>query len=241
MTKVTIFNEYWHEQNREDIREIYPNGIHTAIADFLRSDDVEVRTFTLFDENKEYDPSCGLTEEILKDTDVLIWWGHMHHEKVSDEVVKMVQRNVLEGMGAIFLHSAHISRPFMALMGTSGSLGWRTNEKERLWNICPTHPIMKGIGKFVDLPAEEMYGECFDIPKPDDLLMIGVYSSYEVFRSACTWNRGYGKVFYFQPGHEEYPTYYIPEVQKIIKNAVEWAKPIFRAELSCPRIKKVEL
>ena len=126
-------------------------------------------------------------------------------------------------------------------MGTTCSLKWRDGEKERLWNINPTHPIMKGVGEYVDIPAEEMYGERFDIPTPDELLMIGAFSSHEVFRSACTWQRGYGKVFYFQPGHETNPTYYIPEIQTIIKNAVYWAKPVLREAIQCPKYPKIEL
>ena len=63
-----------------------------------------------------------------------------------------------------------------------------------------------------------MYGEFFDIPKPDELVFIGGFSGGEVFRSGCVWNRGYGKVFYFQPGHETYRSYYDPDIRRIIQN-----------------------
>ncbi len=241
MIKVTIFNEFKHEQEDPKIREVYPDGIHGALKEFLESDDVTVHTVVEYDENLELIPNCGITEELLADTDVLIWWGHCAHQFVPDEVVEMCYNHILQGMGAIFLHSAHFSKLFKKLMGTTCSLKWRGGEKERLWNINPAHPIMQGIEDYFDIPAEEMYGERFDIPTPDELLMIGTYTSHEVFRSACTWQRGYGKTFYFQPGHETDPTYKIPEVQTIIKNAVQWAKPALRQEITCPRYEKIEL
>lgn len=241
MIHVTVFNEFCHEQNEERIKEIYPKGIHTAIADFLSKEaDMSVRTVTLYDENNQVHPDCGITDTLLKETDVLMWWGHMRHGEVSDEVVRKVCDNVLCGMGAIFLHSGHHSKPFKTLMGTSCNLSWRDGEKERLWNICPSHPIMQNVGSFIDLQDEEMYGECFDIPTPDELLMIGTYGSHEVFRSACTWRRGKGNIFYFQPGHEAYPTYYNPEIQNILKNAIRWAAPKYREDaLVCPQVEPI--
>ena len=241
MIKVTIFNEFKHEQESEKVKAVYPNGIHSEIKSFLESKDVMVRTVTEYDENLELIPNCGITDELLSDTDVLIWWGHAGHTFVPDEVAEMAYNHVLNGMGAIFLHSAHHSKLFKKLMGTTCNLKWRDGERERLWNINPVHPIMNGIGEYVDIPAEEMYGERFDIPTPDELLMIGAYTSHEVFRSACTWQRGYGKIFYLQPGHESNPTYKIPEIQKIIKNAVQWAKPVLREEIPCPHYEKIEL
>ena len=242
MLKVTVFNENYHEVVRPEVREIYPKGIHGTIADFLKSDDIEVTTVTLYDENCDLHPDCGITNELLEDTDVIIWWGHCRHEEVSDEVVDMVHNHILCGMGAIFLHSAHHSKLFKKLMGTSCNLNWRCSEKERLWNINPAHPIMAGISDYVDIPEEEMYGERFQIPKPDDILMLGTYSSHEVFRSACVWQRVYGKIFYFQPGHETYPIYHMEEIQQIIKNAVNWAKPLYREKkLVCPLSERIEL
>ena len=234
MIRVTVWNEYVHERSDEKVKEIYPNGIHGAIADFLKSDDIEVRCATLDDEE------CGLTKEVLDNTDVLLWWGHMCHNKVPDEVAMRVRDAVLEGMGAIFLHSAHHSKPFRFLMGTSCNLGWREDgDLERVWISKPSHPIVQGIDRYFEIPHEEMYGEPFDIPEPDQLIMMGWYEGGEVFRSGCCYNRGNGRVFYFQPGHESYPTYYIPEVQRIIKNAVHWAAPTYRAPLDCPHVKKI--
>lgn len=229
MIKVTVWNEYRHEKSDEDVKAVYPDGIHNCIKGFLESDEIKVRTATL-DE-----PECGLTEEVIKDTDVLIWWGHMAHHEVPDEIAVRVQQAVLKGMGLIVLHSGHHSKPFRLLMGTTCDLTWRDGDRERVWCTNPTHPIAAGIPESFELENEEMYGEHFSIPKPDDVVFTGWFAGGEVFRSGCTFIRDHGKVFYFQPGHEEYPTYKNEYVQRIIKNAVEWAKPtVRRDELFCP-------
>jgi len=235
MIKVTVWNEFHHEREKDEIKTIYPDGMHKTIADFLNCDDITVRTATLLDEE------CGLTQEILNDTDVLIWWGHCKHSLVPDEVAQHVRDAVLGGMGFIPLHSSHHSKPFKLLMGTSCNLSWRDDgDFERIWVCNPAHPIVQGIDRYIKLPHEEMYGEPFDIPEPDQLIMIGTYEGGEVFRSGCCYQRGAGKIFYFQPGHESYPTYYIPEIQRIIKNAVYWAKPTIRTKLDCPQVRKLE-
>ncbi|MDY3929991.1 MAG: ThuA domain-containing protein [Clostridia bacterium] len=233
MIRVTVWNEFYHEREMENVKAIYPEGIHKAIADFLgKEDDIEVRTATLIEEN------CGLSDEILESTDVLIWWGHAHHNDVPDELVAKIRDEVLKGMGMIFLHSAHHSKPFKALMGTSCNLSWRDGESERIWVVDPGHPIAQGLGKYFEIPHEEMYGEPFGIPEPDKLVFLGWYGSGEVFRSGCCYRRENGRIFYFQPGHESNPTYHIPEVQTVIKNAVRWAAPVYRAkELVCPCVK----
>jgi len=236
MINVTVWNEFYHEKNHEQARETYPYGIHECIKSFLQSDEFQVRTATLDDEE------CGLTQEVLDDTDVLIWWAHMKHDDVPDKIVKRVQDSVLKGMGVIFLHSAHLSKPFKALMGTTCNLSWREDgDLERVWVINPAHPIAKGLGRYIELPHEETYGEPFGIPEPDELVFIGSFEGSEVFRSGCCWKRGNGKIFYFQPGHETNPTFKIREVQQVIKNAVEWCKPELRsAELDCPHIQKIQ-
>lgn len=232
MIKVTVWNEFHHEKTDENIKKVYPDGIHAVIADFLRSDDISVRTATLDDEN------CGITRELLDDTDVLIWWGHCRHGDVPDEVAELVKDAVLRGMGIIFLHSAHHSKPFRALMGTSCNLCWREDgDLERVWTVDPSHPIAAGIGKYFEIPQEEMYSEPFGIPEPDKLVFLGWYEGGEAFRAGCCWRRENGKVFYFQPGHESYPTYYIKEVQTVIRNAVYWAKGDYRIPaLECPHV-----
>lgn len=232
--KILIWNEYRHEKTEEKIRKVYPNGIHETIAEFLRADGHEVRVATLDDENH------GITKEILDDTDVLFWWGHMAHGEVPDEVAYMVRDAVLDGMGAVFLHSAHHSKPFRYLLGTSCNLCWReSHDSERLWVIEPSHPITRGIDRSFFLPEEETYGEPFVIPTPDKLLLIGSYSGGEVFRSGCLYERGNGKIFYFQPGHEAFPTYYVPEVQTILRNAARFVAPTEKIRVTCPHVRHI--
>ncbi|MBQ7108738.1 MAG: ThuA domain-containing protein [Clostridia bacterium] len=243
MIRVTIFNENWHEVFQEEVRKLYPDGMHGAIKDFLgKNDDIEVQCVTMYNDKGEMDATCGITDELLENTDVLIWWSHGKYIDVADETVQKVCKAVNCGMGAIFLHSAHISKPFSRLMGTTCYLSWREDGNERLWNICPSHPIMQGVGEYFDLKPEEVYAEPFDVPAPEELLMIGAYATCEVFRSACTYQRGNGRIFYFQPGHESYPTFYNENVQKIITNAVRWVAPTYRfKERLCPEIFPIEL
>ena len=223
MIKVTVWNEYLHEQRQEKVRAIYPAGIHSCIAEFLKKDkNILVRTATLAE------PEHGLTEEVLADTDVLIYWGHMAHGDFSDEIAKRVQNHVLGGMGLIALHSAHFAKIMGLLMGTSMTLRWKHGDRERLFVTAPYHPIAQGIPAQFDIPMEEMYGEYFDIPKPDDVIFTGWFAGGEVFRSGCTFQRGRGRIFYFQPGHEEYPIYHMPEIQQILSNAVYWCAEVKR-------------
>ncbi len=221
MIRVTVWNEYKHEREYEEIHKVYPEGIHGCIAGFLKSEkDFEVQTAT-FDM-----PEHGLTEEVLQATDVLIIWSHALQEEFSDEVAQRVCKHVLSGMGLVALHSSHFSKIMKKLLGTSMTLKWRHGDKEKLWCIAPTHPIAAGVPPMVEIPQEEMYGEYFDIPKPDDVIFTGWFSGGEVFRSGCTFTRGYGKIFYFQPGHEEYPVYYMPQIQKIIINGIRFCAPV---------------
>lgn len=236
MIRVTIWNEYYHEKSEAAIAEVYPQGIHEALASFLsEEEDFFVRTATL------EEPDCGLPDSVLEDTDVLIWWGHMNHHMVSDDLASRVRDRVLKGMGFIPLHSSHFCKPFKLLMGTSCSLRWRDDDRERIWCVNPGHPIAEGLPEYFELEHEEMYGEHFDIPQPDDLIFVGWFKGGEVFRSGCTFERGYGKIFYFQPGHEAFATYYNPYVKKIIKNAVRWAAPrTWRKDLSAPMTESPE-
>lgn len=220
---VTVWNENRHEQKNPVVRDIYPKGIHGAIAGFIEEAGHRVQTATLDQ------PEHGLTDDVLNDTDVMIWWGHLAHEEVDDAIVEKVKNRVLDGMGLLVLHSGHFSKIFKSLMGTGCDLKWReADEKERLWVIEPSHPITEGIGEYIELEKEEMYGEHFDIPAPDELIFMSWFEGGEVFRSGCTYKRGSGKVFYFRPGHETYPTYHNEDIQTVIKNAVKWAAPAKR-------------
>jgi trehalose utilization protein len=219
--RVLVWNENVHERENAIVREIYPKGIHGTIAEALQEDvDLSVATATLGD------PEHGLTKDVLDKTDVLLWWGHAAHGKVSNEAVERVVERVWEGMGFIALHSSHYSRPFQRLMGTSCSLTWReAGEKERLWVCNPGHPITRGIDRYFEIENTEMYGEPFAIPTPEEMVFISWFEGGEVFRSGCTWKRGNGKIFYFGPGHEVYPIYHHPIVHLVLRNAVKWAAP----------------
>lgn len=221
--RVTVWNEFRHEKDtNHPASKIYPDGMHAAIAKALNSQPgIKARTATL-DE-----PEHGLTEAVLAETDVLTWWGHMAHGEVQDETVERVARRVWDGMGLIVMHSGHFSKIFKRLMGTSCDLKWReADDRERLWVVEPGHPIATGLDHCFELPKEEMYGERFDIPKPDELVFIGWFEGGEVFRSGCCWTRQKGRIFYFQPGHESYPTYYDENVVKVLTNGVRWAAPL---------------
>lgn len=223
--RLTIWNEHRHEQLDEQVQHIYPDGMHQAIAQGM-PDDFDIR-FALLDE-----PSNGLPQDRLDETDVLIWWGHRAHGDVADDTVERVYKRVLEGMGLVVLHSGHFSKIFKKLMGTTCDLKWRVagpqGERERLWVVNPSHPIAEGIGEYIELDQEEMYGEHFDIPDPDQLVFASWFEGGELFRSGCCWHRGHGKIFYFRPGHETFATFFNSDVRRVIANGVRWAAPVRR-------------
>lgn len=217
--RVRVWNENIHERAEEDVRRIYPEGIHGAVATGLRQHlaNAEVSIGTL-DE-----PHHGLPPDALGRTDVLVWWGHIGHDAVPDGVAAAVQQRVLDGMGLVVLHSGHLSKPFVRLMGTGCNLRYREGEdRELVWTVNPSHPIADGVPSPVVIPTQEMYGEFFDIPAPDELVFVSSFTGGEVFRSGCCFRRGKGRIFYFSPGHETHPVYHQAEVQLVIANAVRW-------------------
>lgn len=224
--RVTVWGENFHENSDSDragMAERYPEGMHGAIAAGLREllgDQVEVRIAT------RDQPEHGLTDEVLGSTDVLTWWGHAAHGEIDDAVVTKVHQRVLGGMGLLALHSAHYSKIFIRLMGTSCSLAWRNSaDTELVWTVSPGHPISQCVPQPIVIDEQEMYGEFFDIPAPDEQIFLSTFSGGEVFRSGCTWRRGLGKVFYFSPGDQEYPVYHHPDIKRVLANAVQWARP----------------
>ncbi len=228
--RITIWNENVHESRGDAIVAAnYPDGIHGAIAaglsrHFADSDDV-VRTATL------QQPEHGLTEQVLAETDVLLWWAHIAHDEVADEVVERVHRRVLEGMGILVLHSGHYSKIFQRLTGSTASLLWRNDgERELVWTIATGHPIAAGIPSPLVIDRQEMYGEPFDIPVPDELVFVSSFDGGEVFRSGVTYRRGNGRVFYFSPGDQEYPVYHHAEIIQVLANGIRWAAPTQAAD-----------
>ncbi|MDQ0865309.1 ThuA domain-containing protein [Arthrobacter globiformis] len=235
--RVTVWGENRHEQHQPHVAETYPDGMHTTIREGIEENlgpRTEVATVTLDD------PEHGLTEERLRNTDVLVWWGHAAHGEVADEVVERVHRHVLAGMGLVVLHSGHWSKIFGKLMGTTCTLRWRSErDREIVWTVDPTHPIAQGVPHPFIIPEQEMYGEHFDIPAPDELIFLSTFSGGEVFRSGCTFKRGYGKIFFFSPGDQDYPVYHHKDVRRVIANGVEWARTV-RPERTDPVLLRYE-
>jgi trehalose utilization protein len=221
--RVVVWGENRHEQVEPSVAERYPDGMHGAIADGVREwlrDRASITTHTL-DE-----PEHGLTSDVLDETDVLVWWGHAAHGDVADEIVERVHRHVLAGMGLVVLHSGHWSKIFMKLMGTTCTLRWRSeHDRELVWTVNPQHPIARGIPNPIVIPEQEMYGEYFDVPTPDELIFISGFTGGEVFRSGMTYRRGFGRIFYFSPGDQDFPVYHHPDVNHVIANGIEWARP----------------
>ncbi|WP_089773126.1 ThuA domain-containing protein [Ruania alba] len=235
--RVLVWGENRHEQIEPHVAEIYPDGMHATIAEGIREnlgDAVQVSTVTLDD------PEHGLTEEVLAATDVLVWWGHAAHGEVRDDVVDRVHRHVLDGMGLLVLHSGHWSKIFGKLMGTSCTLRWRSEEdRELVWTVDPTHPIAQGVPNPIIIDQQEMYGEFFDIPAPDELIFISSFTGGEVFRSGCTFKRGHGKIFFFSPGDQDFPVYHHEHVRTVIANGVAWAHTV-RPKRTTPTLLRYE-
>jgi trehalose utilization protein len=216
--RVLVWNEHIHERQDDAVRAVYPAGIHDAVARAIREHlgEAAVATATLDD------PGHGLAG--LDEADVLVWWGHLGHDLVPDEAAARVQQRVLAGMGLVVLHSGHLSKPFVRLMGTSCNLRWReADDRELVWTVSPSHPIAQGVPPVFSIPRQEMYGEHFDIPAPDELVFLSSFTGGEVFRSGCCFRRGRGRIFYFSPGHETYPVYHQAEVRRVVANGVVWA------------------
>jgi trehalose utilization protein len=221
--RVLIWNEHVHERDRPDVAALYPDGIHGVLEAAVRAhvEGVSVGVGTLAD------PEQGLGQEALDAADVLVWWGHVAQEAVTDAAAERVRARVLAGMGLVVLHSGHISKPFRLLMGTSCFLRWREGtDRHLVWTVAPGHPIAAGVPSPIAIEHDEMYSEPFDVPQPDELVFVSGFSGGEVFRSGCCFRRGAGRIFYFSPGHETFPVYHHPDVGRVIANAVRWAAPV---------------
>lgn len=211
----------WSE--RTEPTTVYPAGINGLLAGYLsKQPGITAKAATLTDDDQ------GISDAVLANTDVLIWWGHQKHAQVRDDRVDAVVRRVKEnGLGVIALHSAHYSKILKKTLNTSGDLGgWGDGGQETVYVVNPAHPIAKGITDFA-LPREEYYDEPFGIPEPSALVFLSVFSNPDKgkvrrFRSGACFEVGKGRLFYFRPGHEEYPTFFDETVQKVIHNATLW-------------------
>lgn len=232
---VTVWNENFDEMNQEpDVLAVHPNGIHETVADILRGMNdpgIQVTTATLDQ------PECGLPDSVLEQTDVLVWWSHKRHEQVPDALAEKIHHRILKGMGFIALHSSHYCKVLKRLLGTTCDLSWRDNSYERMFCVAPAHPIAEGVPPEFEVGIDEMYSEPFDIAPPDELVFLAWFDTGNLFRAGCTWKRGYGKVFYFQPGHETNRSYENPHIRRILQNAVRWAySPARRGQFGSPHV-----
>ncbi len=238
MIRVTIWNEFYHERTREEIKAVYPNGIHAAIAEAFEGNE----RFTVLTATQN-EPGQGLPDEVLNNTDVLFWWGHAKHAEVDDALVERIAKRVRDGMGIIVLHSGHNSKIFKRLMATECRFKWWVDgdgDHERLFNVMPGHAITADLPETFELPHEETYCKYFSIPQPDELIFMGWFSGGGVLRSGCCWNHGSGKIFYFQPGHEEFPIYYDKNIRKVLVNAAAWAAPNGNAAMTYGHLEPFE-
>jgi len=216
MSKINV--TVWNENAQAEQYIPYPEkGIHGEIAGFLSErPEFSVKTATLDQ------PGQGFTDELIDTTDVLVWWGHLKHADVSNELVAKLKKRVLGGMGLIALHSSHYAKLFTSLLGSSCSLYAGPEMKEILWTLDPAHEIARGVPAKVEF-TDEVYGERFDIPEPDRLVFASWFEQGQLFRSGAVFYRGNGRIFYFQPGHETLPVYRDEHIRRIITNAVFWA------------------
>ncbi len=220
----------WSEQTEP--REIYPTGISGALANHLnKQKNIEAKLAQISD------PGLGLTEEALNNTDVLIWFGHKRHNDVPDEVVNRVVKHIRErGMGFIALHSAHFSKPLKAALQATGSWSSYVNfaKPEQVWVVLPKHPIAKGIQDFT-VPKTEIYTEPFDVPTPEAVIMEGTWETGHRNREVMVWTLDKGRFVYIRPGHEEFPIFFMPEMQKLVHNSVLWAGKKTHASTNLPK------
>jgi len=213
----------WSE--RTEPVAVYPNGINGAVAEFLAKDKgLSVKTANITD------PDLGVSDAVLDQTDVLIWFGHQKHAEVPEAVIQRIVAHIRDkGMGYLPLHSSHYALPFKAalnaILETKDVGSWRDyiNDGKPLEIIVAdsTHPIAKGVKNFT-IPKTERYVEPFQVPGAETVVFNGTYADGQHARQGLCWTLGQGRIFYWRPGHEEYPIFFQPEVQKIITNAVHW-------------------
>ena len=67
-----------------------------------------------------------------------------------------------------------------------------------------------------------MYDEPFHVPDADAILFRENWRGGGRFPGGMLWNLGEGKVFYFRPGHEQFPVFKEKNIMTILDNAVRW-------------------
>ena len=222
--RVTVWSEGLDPIIEPKAVACYPNDINTAIGEFLAAnEDLEVALHSLNEAGN------GLSQEILDNTDVLVWWSHLYNDQLSDEAAARVVNAVLDGMGLVLLHSSLHSKPARMLLGKCSNRGKyrEVGERERVWLVNRSHPVAQGLPReYIEVENTEMYGEPYGIPEPEDLVFISWFEGGEVLRSGVSWHRGAGRIIFFAPGHEEFPVYYSPEIQTVVTNAVRWVRRV---------------
>ena len=224
-------------------KKVYPKDINTSIAVGLRK---ALPTWEVVEADIDQ-PDQGLSDELLKRCDVLIWWGHKKHGKVDNKLAdKIVKRVKDDGMGFISLHSAHFAKPnikLMSVMKTDPELFKKVRPKRvAAWGaykgdsltlkikvLDKKHPIAKGVDETFTVVHHERYSDPYAVPKAEAIVFSGEATlkngKTDVSQQGFCWTIGKGKMFYFQPGHETNPIFDDKNVQKIMANAVTWAAP----------------
>jgi trehalose utilization protein len=212
---------------------IYPKDINAAIVEGLKADK-RFANDTIIAASLN-DPDQGINDELLAKTDVLLWWGHKKHAKVSDELTAKIKQRWMDGkMGFIGLHSAHFAKPNKALMGTACSFScYRTDcTKTKVTVTDKTHPIAAGVPETFTVENGERYGDPYIVPAGYTCVFEGLSSlkdgKTDNAKMVFAWenvNGSKSRFVYFQLGHETNPIYFDPNVRTIVANATEWVMP----------------
>ena len=190
--RVTVWGENVHEQRDEPVRAIYPDGMHATIAAGLRAVLGEERRRAHRDARSS--PSTASARRCSPRPTCSPGGATPRTTRSTTRSSTRVHEAVLGGMGLIALHSAHYSKIFKRADGhVAAALRWRNEgERELVWTVAPGHPIAAGVPHPLVIDAQEMYGEHFDIPQPDELVFISSFAGGEVFRCGCCFTRGAG-------------------------------------------------
>ncbi|MEZ5042821.1 MAG: alpha/beta hydrolase fold domain-containing protein [Saprospiraceae bacterium] len=101
----------WDERQKKQ-QKAYPDFMGNHIADYLKKNDL-LRVYSVGLD----DPEQGLSDEVLENCEVMIWWGHVRHPEISVATSKKLIERVKAGtLEMIFLHSAHWANPFVEAM-----------------------------------------------------------------------------------------------------------------------------